>query len=124
MQRIIIPEAVEVAVPSLGNSLIGLVKGTSLAFTCAVVEMAAQGKIIAGRDYRYFESYVALAIIYWGVTIAIEYGIKLIQLKIKIPDTVPEHINLIADREVSGGYLQKKKFISALNIYRKEAAHD
>ncbi len=40
------------------NSFIGLIKGTSLAFVCAVVEMTAAGKIIAVRAYRYFEVYV------------------------------------------------------------------
>ncbi|MBQ7159349.1 MAG: amino acid ABC transporter permease [Treponema sp.] len=81
MFRIIIPEAIELALPSLGNTIINLVKGTSLAFTCSVVEMTAQGKIIAGGNFRYFESYVALAIIYWLVTIVIE---RLINLVLKI----------------------------------------
>lgn len=68
----ILPEAIVVALPSLGNSFIGLIKGTSLAFVCAVVEMTAAGKIIAGRTYRYFEVYVSLAIIYWIITIIVE----------------------------------------------------
>lgn len=87
LRRIIIPEATEVAIPSIGNSIIGLIKGTSLAFTCSVVEMAAQSKILAGRDYRYFESYVALAIIYCIITIAFELIIKLIVHLVHIPDT-------------------------------------
>ena len=43
LRRIILPEAIEVALPTLGNSLISIIKGTSLAFTCAVVEITAQG---------------------------------------------------------------------------------
>ena len=54
LRRIVIPEALTVAFPSLINSFIGLIKGTSLAFTCAVVEMTAQAKILGGRDFRYF----------------------------------------------------------------------
>ena len=77
------------ALPSLGNSFIGLIKGTSLAFVCAVVEMTAAGKIIAGRTYRYFEVYVSLAIIYWIITIIVEQGIKLIEKKIRIPENAP-----------------------------------
>lgn len=87
MVRIIIPEAVELAIPSLGNTLIGLVKGTSLAFSCGIVEMTAQGKIIAGADYRYFEAYVALAVIYWAITILIERVIHRILLFVKVPDS-------------------------------------
>lgn len=86
LRRVILPEAIVVALPSLGNSFIGLIKGTSLAFVCAVVEMTAAGKIIAGRTYRYFEVYVSLAIIYWIITIIVEQGIKLIEKKIRIPE--------------------------------------
>ncbi|MCD8053691.1 MAG: amino acid ABC transporter permease [Lachnospiraceae bacterium] len=90
LRRVILPEAIEVALPSLGNSFIGLIKGTSLAFTCAVVEMMAAGKIIAGRTYRYFEVYVSLAIIYWVITITLEQLIRIIEKKIAIPEDVPE----------------------------------
>lgn len=86
MTRIVIPEAVELAIPSLGNTLIGLIKGTSLAFSCSVIEMTAAGKILAGKDYRYFEAYVALAIIYWILTIVIEQLIRLIVYLVKVPE--------------------------------------
>lgn len=88
LRRIILPEAFEVALPTLGNSLINIIKSTSLAFTCAVVELTAQGRIIAGRTYRYFELYVSLAIVYWVITIIIEQIIKLIERKIRIPEQV------------------------------------
>jgi polar amino acid transport system permease protein len=85
LRRIIIPEALVVALPTLGNSFIGVIKGTSLAFTCAVVEMTAQGRILSGRTYRYFETYVSLAIIYWVITFVIERVIKLLERKLSIP---------------------------------------
>ena len=86
--KIIIPEAAEVAVPGLVNSLIGLIKGTSLAFTCGVIEITAQAQIISGRTYRYLEGYVALAIIYWIITFIIEQFLKVLEKKISIPDQV------------------------------------
>lgn len=90
LRRVILPEAFGVALPSLGNTFIGLIKGTSLAFVCSVVEMTAQGKIIAGCTYRYFEVYVSLAIIYWIITIVIEQLIKWIERRITIPEKAPE----------------------------------
>lgn len=86
LRRIVLPEAFVVALPTLGNTLIGLLKGTSLAFVCSVVEMTARGKIIAGRNYRYFEVYISLALIYWVLTILIEQGVKFIEKKVAIPD--------------------------------------
>ncbi|WP_099469391.1 amino acid ABC transporter permease [Konateibacter massiliensis] len=90
LKRVLLPQAVTVALPSLGNSLIGLIKGTSLAFTCSVVEMTARGKIIAGNNYRYFEAYCALAIIYWLLTIVIEWGFRAIEKKMSVPEDVPQ----------------------------------
>lgn len=66
--RIVLPEALVVALPPLGNSFIGSIKNTSLAFTCAVVEMTAGARLLASHDYRYFEMYVSLALIYWVIT--------------------------------------------------------
>ena len=80
-RRVLFPQAVTVAIPSLGNSLIGLVKGTSLAFTCSVVEITAQGKILAGSSYRYFE-------IYWVLTIFIERLFTYIERRMSIPEQV------------------------------------
>lgn len=92
LRRIIIPEALVVALPTIGNSLISAIKGTSLAFTCAVVEITAQGKIIGGRSYRYFEVYCSLAIIYWLVTVVIEQILKFTENKLAIPEQVETYI--------------------------------
>lgn len=90
LRRIVIPEALTVAFPSLINSFIGLIKGTSLAFTCAVVEMTAQAKILGGRDFRYFEAYVALAVIYWFVTCILEQISKYVEKRLAIPKDAPD----------------------------------
>jgi len=89
LTRITLPESFAVALPNLGNAFIALIKGTSLAFVCAVVDMTAAGKIIGGRTYRYFEVYVSLALIYWVITIVVEQIMKLIEKKMAIPDEVP-----------------------------------
>lgn len=89
LRRVILPQAITVALPSLGNSLISLIKGTSLAFTVAVVDMTAQGRILAGRNFRYFEAYCSLAIIYWVLTILIERLFKYLEKRFSIPEEAP-----------------------------------
>lgn len=98
LRRIIIPEAMTVALPTIGNSLISSIKGTSLAFTCAVVEITAQGKIIGGRNYRYFEVYCSLAIIYWLVTVVIEQILRIAEKKLAIPEQVENYIEKKEDK--------------------------
>lgn len=84
-QRVIIPNAAVVATPTLINTLIGLTKGTSLAFNAGIVEMFAQAQILGGRDYRYFERFISVAIIYWGVNIVIEWMGRLLEKRMAIP---------------------------------------
>ncbi len=89
LRRVILPEALVVAIPPLGNALIGLLKGTSLAFVAGVIEMTAQGKIISGSTFRFFEVYLALALIYWVLTIIIEQVLRYLEKRFSIPDPGP-----------------------------------
>lgn len=79
---ITLPESLKVAIPSLGNIFIGLLKGTSLAFVCAVVEMTAASKLIAGRNLRFFEMYISLSLIYWGLSILSAQVFRFIERKL------------------------------------------
>ncbi|MDR2631138.1 MAG: amino acid ABC transporter permease [Spirochaetaceae bacterium] len=76
LRRIVLPEALVVALPSLGNSFIGLIKGTSLVFVTAVVEMTAAGRLLASKNFRFFEMYITLAIVYWLVTAIIAFFLR------------------------------------------------
>lgn len=64
MRRIILPQALSTAFPPLSNSLIGLVKDTSLAYSVAIVEILATAQRIAARTYDYFWLYIEAAFIY------------------------------------------------------------
>lgn len=79
--RIILPQAVKVAIPSLGNSFISLTKETSLAFVVSVPDILGQAKIIAGRTTRFFEAYIVAALVYWAVCIICELALRVIEAK-------------------------------------------
>ncbi|MGF9819078.1 amino acid ABC transporter permease [Brevibacillus agri] len=68
-RRIILPQATRNAIPASGNTFIGLVKETSLAFTLGVAELFAQGKMMVSASLKFFEIYLAVAIVYWALTI-------------------------------------------------------
>jgi ABC-type amino acid transport system permease subunit len=65
--RIVIPQAFSVAIPPLANTLVSLIKETSLVFTISIIDMMARAKIVGARGYRFFEIYVVVSIIYWIV---------------------------------------------------------
>ncbi|MBE6103805.1 MAG: amino acid ABC transporter permease [Erysipelotrichaceae bacterium] len=64
MYRIVIPQALRTAFPPLSNSLIGLVKDTSLAYSISIVEIMATAQRIATRTYDYFLLYIEAAFVY------------------------------------------------------------
>ncbi|MCL2548093.1 MAG: amino acid ABC transporter permease [Symbiobacteriaceae bacterium] len=75
--RIILPQAFLVALPNLGNTIISLIKDTSLAFSVTVIELIAQAKLTAARNLRFFEVYIAAAAIYWLTCIVLEHIVRL-----------------------------------------------
>lgn len=84
MRRIILPSALIVAIPNLGNSLISLLKGTSLAFTVTVIDIMGQARIIAGSNLRFFEAYIAVAVIYWIICIIIEQLVRRLEGRLNV----------------------------------------
>ena len=64
MWHIVLPQAFRVAFPSLSNSLIGMLKETSLVTTITITEMLRQAQIINARYYEALGLYVEVALIY------------------------------------------------------------
>lgn len=65
MERIIMPQVFRIAIPSLGNIFIDNIKGSSLAFTLGVTEVLARAQMSAAASYKFFQSYIVVAIVYW-----------------------------------------------------------
>lgn len=84
MMRIILPSALIVALPNLVNSFISLLKATSLAFTVTIIDIMGQTRIIAGANLRFFEAYIAVALVYWVMCLLIEQVAKRIERKLNV----------------------------------------
>ena len=64
MGRIVLPQALRTAFPSLSNNLISMVKDTSLAANITVMEMFMVTQRIASRYYEHLALYIEVALIY------------------------------------------------------------
>ena len=64
MRRIILPQAMRTAFPSLSNSLIAMVKDTSLAANITVTEMFMVTQRIVARTYEPLVLYIEVGLIY------------------------------------------------------------
>lgn len=64
MYHIVLPQAFRTAFPALSNSMISMLKETSMAATITVMEMLRQAQVISGKVYETFWLYCEVALIY------------------------------------------------------------
>lgn len=64
MQKVILPQAVRLMLPSLINQFVISLKDTTIVSAIGLVELFQTGKIIIARNYQSFRMYAILAVIY------------------------------------------------------------
>ena len=65
MRRSILPQAIRIALPAIGNTFLSLLKDTAIAATIQVPELFRQAQLISARTYEVFAMYLSAAAIYW-----------------------------------------------------------
>ncbi|AOX45884.1 amino acid ABC transporter permease [Microbacterium sp. BH-3-3-3] len=68
MRRIIVPQAIRVMVPPLGNSFNGLMKQTSVLSVIGVAEIFQAGATMSAATFKVFEVYLVVALYYLALT--------------------------------------------------------
>ena len=84
-KEVIFPQAFRIALPSIGNNFVGLIKSSSLIFSIGITEILAEAKLIASVSYNYMGSYMGAALVYWVIIIIIEQIQKRIEHKLEAP---------------------------------------
>jgi ABC-type amino acid transport system permease subunit len=64
MRNIILPQAVRVALPGVGNYAISMLKDTALASIVTVDELLRRAQLRVAADFHSFDIYLAVAVIY------------------------------------------------------------
>ncbi len=81
MVRIIIPQMIRVAIPSIANETITLVKDTALVYAIAVPEVIHAAKVAVNRDFT-FTPFLLAALIYLAMTFVLTMLFKHVEKKI------------------------------------------
>lgn len=68
MRRIILPQAVRIVIPTLGNYFISLFKDTALCSVVSIQEVVFTAQIIAARNFQYFTLYTLVGALYFAVS--------------------------------------------------------
>ncbi len=69
MRYVIFPQAFRRMIPPLGNEFISLLKDTSLVAVIGFEELFRKGQLIVADNYRAFEIYAAVAVVYLCLTL-------------------------------------------------------
>ena len=80
--RIIIPQALVVALPNICNVTVGLLKSSSLAFFMTVQDITAIAKLKAAYAYNYIEAYSIIFILYIILCTMVQLVFKYIEVQI------------------------------------------
>ncbi len=77
--RVVIPQAMRAAFPSLINQATNTLKSTSLAMAVSVAEITSRGKTYASMSFRYLECFLGLLIIYFFLNFVVERALLLLE---------------------------------------------
>lgn len=85
LRYVVTPQALRMAVPSLSNSLISLIKDTSLVSVIAVTELMLATKELISTTFQPFPLYLAAAGVYWVLSLLFERVQRLMERRLAFP---------------------------------------
>ena len=79
MQKVILPQAIKVMIPSIINQFIVTIKDTSILTVITIRELTLSGQIIVARNFRPLETYAAVGMMYFILITALSILSKYIE---------------------------------------------
>lgn len=73
MRYIVLPQALKIVIPPLGNQFINLVKNSSILAMVAGLDLMYYGDLIASETFNVFETYSLVAVLYLIITLPLTY---------------------------------------------------
>ena len=84
MRLVILPQAIRIVVPPLGNYFISLFKDTALASTITVKELIFSGQIIAATNFQYFTIFTIAGAIYLALSYPGSLGVQFLERRMRV----------------------------------------
>jgi His/Glu/Gln/Arg/opine family amino acid ABC transporter permease subunit len=82
MRHVIVPQALRISFPALGNNLVSLVKNSSLVSVIGMVDLMFVANDISFNNFRTFEIYGATAILYVVLVLALTRALSLTERRL------------------------------------------
>ena len=85
-RHIVFPQAIRTIMPPLGNDFIAMIKDSSLVSVLGVYDITQAGKITAAGNFRYFETYNVVALIYLIMTVSLSLMLRRLEARMRQGD--------------------------------------
>lgn len=82
-RHIVFPQALRMILPPLGNDFVAMVKDSSLVSVLGVTDITQLGKVTAAGNFRYFETYNVVALVYLTMTITLSIALRRFERKMR-----------------------------------------
>lgn len=76
MTHVILPQAIKLVIPPLGNQFINLIKNSSVLTLVAGLDLMYFADGISMETYRTFDTYIFVALFYLVLTLPLSYGVR------------------------------------------------
>lgn len=83
---VVFPQAFRLILPPLGNDFVAMVKDSSLVSILGVADITQLGKVLAAGNFRYFETYNMVALLYLVMTIGLSLGLRRVERRLRVKD--------------------------------------
>ncbi len=93
MRHVILPQAIRVILPPLGNDLIAMLKDSSLISVLAVRDLTQLGKLNRSRTFRTFETWNTVTYLYLSMTLLGSMGVKILEKRLQSGEAITTSIN-------------------------------
>jgi polar amino acid transport system permease protein len=80
---VVFPQAFRVILPPLGNDFVAMVKDSSLVSVLGVSDITQLGKVTAAGNFRYFETYNVVALVYLTMTIGLSLVLRRLEARLR-----------------------------------------
>ncbi|PZX07771.1 amino acid ABC transporter membrane protein (PAAT family) [Psychrobacillus insolitus] len=84
IRRIVIPQAIRISIPPLGNTFVGMLKETSLVSVIAVTELLRSAQLLIAQYYVYMPFYLSIAVMYWILSTAFTFILNEIEKRLSV----------------------------------------
>ena len=84
MRLIILPQAIKIVIPPIGNQFINLVKNSSILALIAGTDLMYQADLISAKTYVVFDVYIFVALFYLVLTIPLSMGVGYLEKRLAV----------------------------------------